>query len=105
MILFAQAECSSEPEVFMSKNIWGGVVASIGLLIMLWYTFTIQYLYRTDVIDEKLADLKIVTVDDYTVQTRLPPGLYKEWLKDRKRSFNQKTIPVLEFERAMSEAI
>lgn len=89
----------------MSKNIWGGVVASIGLLIMLWYTFTIQYLYRTDVIDEKLADLKIVTVDDYTVQTRLPPGLYKEWLKDRKRSFNQKTIPVLEFERAMSEAI
>ena len=105
MILFAQAECTSTDEVLLEKNIWGGAAACIGLLIMLWYTFTIQYLYRTDVIDEKLADLKVVTVDDYTVQTRLPAGLYKEFLKDRKRTFNQNTIRVLEFEKAMSEAI
>ena len=105
MLLFAQAECTQTEDVNLSKNLWGGAAASIGLLMCLWFTFTMQYLYRTDVIDEKLGNLKIVTIDDYAVQTRLPKGLYAEWLKNKSGSFTDDTVPINEFTKDIGASI
>ena len=56
-------------------------------------------------IDEKLGNLKIVTIDDYAVQTRLPKGLYTEWLKNKSANFTDDTIPINEFTKDIEASI
>ena len=79
------------------KNISGLQAACIGLVICAWFMLTVEYLYRTDKIEQYQADLKLVTIDDYTAQTRLPKGLYKEFMDDRRRELTDEDIPIYKF--------
>ena len=88
-----------------SKNYWGLASACIGLWICLIFTFTTKYLYHTDKLDERLADLALTTIDDYAVQLRLPHGLYRDWYKKNEHRFTDETIPIQEFEKDMTESI
>jgi hypothetical protein len=105
MMLFVQVGCGQSKEMIESKNVWGLAAACIGLLISFTFSLTIQYLYRTDKIDEKLADLALVTIDDYATQTRLPKGLYQEYLNNRRGELTDDHIPINEFTAAMGAAI
>jgi len=72
MVLFAQVACTQSDEMIVSKNVWGLASACIGLFMCLMFMLTLQYVYNTDKINEKILDMALVTVDDYTAQTRLP---------------------------------
>ena len=92
-------------EVLEQKNLWGLLNVCIGMLICFSFAHTMQYLYRTDRIDERLDDLKLVTIDDYTVQTRLPAGLYEKFIEDQGTHFTDEDIPINKFTEAMSLSI
>ena len=105
MMLFAQVQCKSEPDMLNEKKYWGLCCSCIGLFICLSFFATVEYLYRTDKIDERLADLKLITIDDYTTQTCLPIGLYEEWVQNKGSSFTDDTIPINEFSKDMNKSI
>ncbi len=67
MVLFVQVECLQTEEMLDSKSTWGLVVACIGLFICMVFTMTIRYLKETDKIIDKRLDLKLVTIDDFTL--------------------------------------
>lgn len=80
-LLFAQVSCTQTEEMLEKKSEWGLAAACIGLLICLFFSITIRSFLTLDEINEKLLDLELVTVDDYTVQCRLKPRIYDEFLK------------------------
>ena len=67
MVLFVQAECSQGDEELWNKQKWGLAVACIGLLMCIFYTSTLRLMLNIDQLDDKLIDMDLVTVDDYTV--------------------------------------
>lgn len=48
------------------KNYWGLGAAVIGLYMCLVFSGSIKYMLKKDEITEKLVDLEIVTIDDFT---------------------------------------
>ena len=68
-LLFAQVECKQTDEMVASKNNWGLAAVCIGILMMLSFAVTVRLTLNQDIINERLLDLELVTVDDYTAQT------------------------------------
>lgn len=56
---------------------------------------------KQDDIVSKLVDLELVTIDDYTGQTKLDPAIYKKFMNDRKADFeqDQSRVPIMEFKQ------
>jgi len=105
MLLFAQVECKQTEVMVEDKNIKGLQAACIGLFICASFMLTIEFLYRTDKIEEYKGVLALVTIEDYTAQTRLPNGLYKEFMDDRRSELTDEHIPIFEFKTKMAETI
>ena len=59
---------------------------------------------REDKINDKLLDLRLVTVDDYTTQTRLNPKIYANFLKSSPQD-DPKAVPIMNFKKSMIEKI
>ena len=53
--------------MLMTKKTWGLVVACLGLAICLIWTNSMNYLLNMDSINDKIYDMKLVTVSDYTI--------------------------------------
>ena len=49
-------------------------------------------------------DLEIVTIDDYTGQTKLDPEIYRRFMSERKAAFDedQTRVPLMEFKEYLS---
>lgn len=105
MVLFAQVSCTQTEETILSKNLWGLATACIGLFMCFIFWSTIHYLLRTDKIKERIHDLNLVTVDDYTAQARLPDGLYQDFLKDQGSELGEDDVPIMRFQEKMIETI
>ncbi len=86
-----------------SKNVWGLAAACIGVLICLYFSFSIRYLLNLDMIEDKLLDLELDTVDDYTVQCRLDPKIYKEFVKNQ--TFTDQDVPIIKFKEMLIRSI
>ena len=54
-------------DMLMTKKTWGLVVACLGLAICLIWTNSMNYLLSMDSINDKIYDMKLVTVSDYTI--------------------------------------
>ena len=67
MVLFAQVECSQDEEELENKNTLGLAIACIGLLMCIFFSNTIRLMLNIDKLNDKLFDMDLVTVDDYTV--------------------------------------
>ena len=51
----------------MTKKIWGLLVSCIGCAICLVWINAMNYLLKMDKINDKLYDMELVTVSDYTI--------------------------------------
>lgn len=69
------------------KNYWGLGAAVIGLYMCLVFSGSIKYMLKKDEITEKLVDLEIVTIDDFTAQTKLNPEIFKKFMDERRAGF------------------
>ena len=103
-LLFVQTACTQTEETLESKNLWGLVAACTGLAMCGYFWSTIQYLLRMDKITARLHDLEIITVDDYTAQTRLPTGLYPDFLRSQ-TDLTSEDVPIQRFTKRMIETI
>ena len=107
MVLFTQVECTQTEEMLESKSTWGLAVASIGLFICMIFTASIRYLKNTDKIIDAQLDIKLVTVDDFTLQTRLPAGLYDKFLETHsgQQTGTNGEAPIMTFKKEMKQKI
>ena len=53
-----------------------------------------------DKINDKLLDLKLVTVDDYTTQTQLNPDIYGDFVRKLPQD-DHKAEPIMDFKKSM----
>lgn len=86
-------------EMLLTKNQWGLAAACIGLLMCLFFAASVRLLKRLDVIGESQMDLELVTIDDYTAQTRLDPAIYHEFMSNK--VYNSNDVPILDFKREL----
>ena len=105
MLLFAQVACTQSEEALVMKNRWGLAAACIGLFMCLIFTSFVRKMLHEDKINDKLLDLRLVTVDDYTTQTLLNPKIYANFVKTLPNRDDPKAVPVMEFKKSMAEKI
>lgn len=79
MYLFAQVSCVQSDEMLMTKKVWGMVVACLGLAICMIFHTSMTYLLNMDQINDKLYDMKLVTVSDYAVSGQIPRAMYEKF--------------------------
>ena len=66
MLVFAQVSCTQSVDTLVEKGRWGLLSACIGIFMCIVFTSTVKKMLHEDKINDKLLDLKLVTVDDYT---------------------------------------
>ena len=104
--LFAQAACTQDQATLQSKNSWGLAVACIGLGMVLGFRAFISNLRDTELINDKLIDLKLITANDYTIATSLPDELYTKFCESEKlTNCACDESPIHKLEDYMSEKI
>lgn len=89
------------------------MAACIGLFMMIVFTSAVRRMLHEDKINDKLLDLELVTVDDYTTQTHLNPKIYEEFkhaqlaLKQRLEHVgtDQGFVLIMKFKKIMMEKI
>ena len=65
-----------------------------------------MYDKNTDKIIDAQLDIKLVTVDDFTLQTRLPNGLYDKFLETHNsQQTGTNEAPIMAFKREMTKKI
>ena len=64
--LFAHVACKMPEDKLKTKRLWGLTAALLGVWIAFIFRYTIDLLHRADAINDKLYDLKLITVGDYT---------------------------------------
>ena len=102
-LLFVQASCTQPPEMIYQKNVWGLAAACTGLLICLFFVFSVRAQLNLDMINDKLLDLELHTVDDYTVQCRLNPSIYADFIKGQ--NFTDKDVPIVKFKEMLIRTV
>ena len=65
--MFAQVSCVQTDEMLMTKKVWGLAAACLGLAICMMFRSSMIYLLNMDEIQDKLFDMKLVTVSDYAI--------------------------------------
>lgn len=63
----------------MSKQAWGLVVACIGLFMVWFMQARFRFMMNMDAISEKKLDLKLITVNDYTIRFKITPTMYQKF--------------------------
>ena len=106
MVLFVQAECSQDDAELWNKKAWGLAIACIGLLMCIFWATTIRLILNVDKIYDKLIDMDLVTVDDYTVQTRLRSAIYDNFLKNNMlMAASSIEAPIMTFKKELIKSI
>lgn len=98
--LFAQVACKSSSDELLTKNVWGLAVACMSLFIMFLFREASHYFYEADKINEKLLDLKLITVGDYAISGWIPKGV---WNKHKEKFPNSN--PTMTFMRHLGPEI
>jgi len=104
MLLFAQVACTQSVDTLVEKNQWALVNACIGLFMMVAFTSTVRKMLHEDKLNDRLLDLKLVTVDDYTTQTQLDPKIYADFKKTLPHD-DSTVAPIMAFKTKMIEMI
>ena len=70
-----------------------------------FFTSTIRLILNIDKLNDKLFDMDLVTVDDYTVQTRLKSAIYDNFLKNRMLMSATNEAPITTFKNELIKSI
>ena len=62
-----------------TKLFWGLATACIGLLMCLTFKFSLSLLYAELSIDEKLVNLELTSITDFSVQGDIPADFYSNF--------------------------
>ena len=87
----------------MGKNRWGLAVACVGLIIVSWFRARVYYMYKIDNINEKITDLKLITVNDYTIKAPIDAQFFAWWVGEH--NFDQSDVPIRKFEQDLRKNI
>lgn len=79
---YMKAECEMEAADMVKNQQVGLIVVFIGMLMSLCYMMMLSFLENTSRIDFKLWDLMTCTAADYTVELRIPPAIWTQYLND-----------------------
>lgn len=79
----------------------GLAVACIGLFMSTIFRATLTYFNIFNRINDKLVDLKFITVDDYSVACKIPKALYEKF-KESKPDCPPNLSMINEFEEYLS---
>ena len=69
-------------EELESKRQWGLFLAMISLAMVAFVSIEFRYLKNSEVINEKLLDMKLITVNDYAVEIDVTPTMYETFKRD-----------------------
>jgi hypothetical protein len=84
--------------------IMGLFLACLCILIALWFTCTLNVMVRSTACDNKLADIKLITPDDFGASITLNNDLYDVFKKNRE-PLEQGQAMIVEFENAIIKEI
>ena len=104
MYLFAQVSCVQTDEMLMDKKVWGLAAACLGLAICMVFSNSMSYLLNMDEINDKLYDMKLVTVSDYAVMGQIPAAMYERY-KMNLQLTGQTGSPIVLFKDALTDSI
>ena len=63
----------------MTKKLWGLAAACLGLAICMMFRSSMIYLLNMDEINDRLYDMKLVTVSDYAIMGQIPSKMYEKF--------------------------
>ena len=66
--LFGQAICTQTNETLNLKMIYGIILSALSFAIVMIYRHTMMYIKSMDKINDKLIDMKMVTLADYSIR-------------------------------------
>ena len=69
--------CKAPEEQLGKRRLWGLTAALLGVWIVFIFRHTLSYMYSMDLINDKLFDLKLITVSDYTAAGVITPAQWE----------------------------
>ena len=79
--LFAQVSCEQDDDSIFYKSHCGLIVAMFGVFICSIFLVVTQWIYNIDVINDKIYDLDLITVSDYTVSCAITDEVYANFVE------------------------
>ena len=65
--------------MLMTKKVWGLAAACLGLAICMVFANSMTYLLNMDEINDRLYDMKLVTVSDYAIMGQIPIAMFEKF--------------------------
>ena len=75
-LFFAQVGCTADEEFLHHKMSHALVCSCIGLLMCMYFRFTITHVQSSIKIDDKLLDYDLVSIEDYSVTGKISRRFY-----------------------------
>ncbi len=66
------------------------------------FRFSIFYLKNVNEINDKLFDMKLITVNDYCIGMHIPREFYQKWERENLNNQDESKSPAQEFEMYMT---
>ena len=86
-VFFAQVSCQSEGGnrgLYMwQKRFLGLLLATIGVFICIYARLTITHISSNLIIEEKLLDYALVSIEDYSVTARISKDFYQDVIREK----------------------
>lgn len=76
----------------MSKQAWGLALACIGLFMVFFMHAEFRFMMNMDAISDKKLDLKLITVNDYTIRFNITPTMFAKFKDHEKVTRDQEDI-------------
>ena len=84
-----------------SKNKWGLFVSTLGLLMVIIYRLRLRRIENELMIEEKIMDYSLSSIDDYTIECKIDSEFYHEVIKMTKDaqpiSEQKEEVPIRRF--------
>lgn len=97
--------CTQTEKTLGSKKNWGLGLVCIGILMMMIYAATLTKMINLDVINEKLFDLKLITVNDFTVKFKVTKDMFDNFKRDKEHKIDDTVDVIQRFEENVSKKI
>lgn len=78
--------------------------ACIGLLMLFAFQITTRLMYSETNIDDKLVEMELTTIKDFTVQGEIPLGCYQSFLLNNSAT-NDEPVDIKAFKEALKNAL
>ena len=74
-----------------TKRYLGLLVATIGVFMCIYYTFTMRRIEQEHKINSMLLDYDLVSIEDYSIRGKVKKGFYEQAMKETEPTEEEKT--------------